>query len=147
MHRNPSGRTRFKLDGMPQDAKVCPRQAHERLRAKVCAAAFRWSISARALPRFLIIVALLGAVGLPGLAATESRPDAGRENVGATEVLVLFNTKWPDEDANGYSDSQDVAEYYAARRGIPPDHLLGVSVTDRRAKPDHLSYSEFFRRV
>src|SRR5262249_10171000 len=89
----------------------------------------------------------LGAMWLPGLPATESPPDLGRESATANEVLVLFNEKWPDEDGNGHSDSQDVAEYYAARRGIPPDHLLGLSVTDRHVKPDRLSYPEFFRRV
>ncbi len=45
------------------------------------------------------------------------------------------------------SDSQDVAEYYAARRGIPTDQLLGVAVTDRQGKTDAITYPDFFRRV
>src|SRR5262249_52394253 len=76
-----------------------------------------------------------------------NRTDQAVEWVTASEGLVLFNTKLPDEDGNGQSDSQDVAEYYAARRGIPPDHLLGLSLSDRRMKIDRLSYPEFFRRV
>src|SRR5438552_15000351 len=63
------------------------------------------------------------------------------------EVLVLFNTRWPDENGNYRSDSQDVAEYYATRRGIPMEHLLGLAVTERQGKPDTLAYPDFFRRV
>jgi hypothetical protein len=72
---------------------------------------------------------------------------APQEWVAPKEVLVLFNASWPDEDGNGRSDSQDVAEYYAARRGIPGDHLLGLAATPYRAKPEHLPYPEFMRRV
>jgi hypothetical protein len=63
------------------------------------------------------------------------------------EVLVLYNTRWPDENGNFRSDSQDVAEYYAARRGIPTDQLLGLAVTERQGKPDVIAYPDFFRRV
>src|SRR5262249_25002894 len=72
---------------------------------------------------------------------------SARAVVTPQEVLVLFNTRWPDEDGNYRSDSQDVAEYYARRRGIPIDHLLGLAVTERQGKPDAIGYPDFFRRV
>jgi hypothetical protein len=64
-----------------------------------------------------------------------------------SEVQVLFNASWPDENGNGRSDSHDVAGFYAVRRGIPKDHLLGVAVTERVGKSDHFTYRDFFRRV
>src|SRR5262245_17438181 len=98
-------------------------------------------------PLLLLVSGLMVAVWLSratGSAAQQSLPQAW---VTPQEVLVLFNTRWPDEYGNYRSDSQDVAEYYAVRRGIPMDHLLGLAVTERQAKPDALSYPEFFRRV
>lgn len=103
-------------------------------------------MSARAHPPPFIVglilsVWLLRAVGIP------AQTGAVQEWVTPKEVLVLFNARWPDEDGNYRSDSQDVAEYYAARRGIPTDHLLGLAVTKRQGKPDNLAYPDFFRRV
>lgn len=44
------------------------------------------------------------------------------------EVLVVYNSAWPtDSTGLGINDSQQVAEYYAARRGIPTANLLGVN--------------------
>ena len=42
-------------------------------------------------------------------------------------------------------ESQDVAEYFAARRGIPRSHLLGLGVTEQEAKPAHLRYRDSFQ--
>jgi uncharacterized protein (TIGR03790 family) len=43
-------------------------------------------------------------------------------------VLVLFNAHdTADEDGNGTPDSRQVAEYYAARRGVPATNLLGLA--------------------
>ena len=47
---------------------------------------------------------------------------AGPEN-----VLVLVNDNWPDEDGNGQSDSVDVGQYYAARRGVPSEQIVHFS--------------------
>jgi len=44
-------------------------------------------------------------------------------------VLVIYNTSWPDGDADGVPDSVEVAQYYAARRGVPADNLLGLPLT------------------
>jgi hypothetical protein len=89
----------------------------------------------------ILAAALLGPVTIRPEAAT------ARERVTPEEVLVLYNASWPDEDGNRRSDSQDVAEYYAARRGIPRAHLLGLSVTDSEARPERLTYPDFFQRV
>jgi hypothetical protein len=68
-------------------------------------------VSARVRP-LLFIIGLILAVWV--LRAVEA--GAPQEWVTPQEVLVLFNARWPDEDGNYRSDSQDVAEYYAARR-------------------------------
>jgi uncharacterized protein (TIGR03790 family) len=44
-------------------------------------------------------------------------------------VLVIYNTSWPDGDADGVPDSTEVAQYYAARRGVPAQNLLGLPLT------------------
>ena len=44
------------------------------------------------------------------------------------QVLVVYNATWPaDSVGAGVGDSQQVAEYVAARRGIPAGNLLGLS--------------------
>ena len=103
-------------------------------------------MSARTHPCLLGLLAA-GVVWLLGSTASDAQTGALRNWVTPQEVLVLFNASWPDEDGNHRSDSQDVAEYYAARRGIPRDHLLGLAVTDHEAKPDRLTYVDFFQRV
>ena len=95
----------------------------------------------------LLVGGLIIATCFPRATGGAAEPSSARAVVTPREVLVLFNTRWPDEDGNYRSDSQDVAEYYAIRRGIPMDHLLGLAVTDGQGKPDMLDYPEFFRRV
>lgn len=43
-------------------------------------------------------------------------------------VLVIYRSNCPDYDKDGTGDSEQIARYYAARRGIPLDHMLGVKV-------------------
>ncbi|HEY3411799.1 MAG TPA: TIGR03790 family protein [Armatimonadota bacterium] len=43
-------------------------------------------------------------------------------------VVVIYRTNCDDYDKDGTGDSEQIARYYAARRGIPSDHLLGVKV-------------------
>ena len=97
-------------------------------------------------PSFLLILGLILAVGFLRATGSEGQ-GTPQEWVTPREVLVLFNTRWPDENGNDQSDSQDVAEYYATRRGIPMEHLLGLAVTERQGKPTSLTYPEFFRRI
>jgi hypothetical protein len=96
-------------------------------------------------PRLFVFALILAAWLHP--VESGAQTSAPQEWVTPSEVLVLFNASWPDEDRNGRSDSQDVAEYYAARRGIPKEDLLGVAVTGRQSKADYLTYPDFFRRV
>ncbi|MBM3985754.1 MAG: TIGR03790 family protein [Planctomycetes bacterium] len=44
-------------------------------------------------------------------------------------VLVIYNTAWPDGDADGVPDSVEVAQHYATRRGVPAGNLLGLALT------------------
>jgi uncharacterized protein (TIGR03790 family) len=90
----------------------------------------------------LMVVGLLVAT-----AGSAADIPAAPERVTLAEVLVLYNSAWPDEDGNHRSDSLDVAEYYAARRGIPRDHLLGLAVTERESRSAELAYPDFVRRV
>src|SRR5262245_30549835 len=46
-----------------------------------------------------------------------------------SRVLVVYNSNWPDGDGDGVPDSLECAQYYAARRGVPADNLLGLSIT------------------
>ncbi len=49
--------------------------------------------------------------------------------VDPARVLVVFNSAWPDGDADGTPDSLEVAQHYAARRGVPAENLLGLPLT------------------
>ena len=100
------------------------------------------------MPRRLRGIGGAGLVlALTGLAAEQVAAPASPHWVLPGEVLVLYSARWPDEDQNGRSDSADVAEYYAARRGIPPRNLLGLELDGGGAKPRTLSYAEFFEHV
>lgn len=70
--------------------------------------------------RLLAALPLLAA----GPAAAQASPwlDPAR-------VLVIHNTAWPDADGDGTPDSTEVALHYAARRGVPPQNLLGLPLT------------------
>jgi hypothetical protein len=49
---------------------------------------------------------------------------------GPERVLLLYNANWTaDEDADGVQDSLQVAQYYAAKRGVPAQNLLGLACT------------------
>src|SRR5262244_3821103 len=90
------------------------------------------------LRRFLFVVGFTLVAWLLWSIGSDAQTTSLQDRVTPQEVLILFNTRWPDENGNYRSDSQDVAEYYAARRGIPTGHLLGLAVTDGQGKPDML---------
>ncbi|MCX7848510.1 MAG: hypothetical protein N2595_10845 [bacterium] len=82
------------------------------------------------LPLSLSLFALLPSLTL-------AHPPAGPfHNVGppphptGTNVLVLYNAAWPDQNANGTNDSAEVAFYYAHRRAIPTNNLLALLITN-----------------
>ena len=91
--------------------------------------------------------ALIVVGALVATAGSAADIPAAPERVTPPEVLILYNSAWPDEDGNHRSDSLDVAEYYAARRGIPRDQLLGLAVTERESRSAELAYPDLFRRV
>ncbi len=45
----------------------------------------------------------------------------------ADRVLVVYNVNWPDGDGDGMGDSEQVARFYAASRGIPQRNLYAVA--------------------
>ena len=58
-------------------------------------------------------------------------------------VLVVYNSRWSgDNDADGVQDSRQVADYYAVRRGIPRNHLLGLTCSSgtRTLVPSHSQF-------
>jgi len=64
-----------------------------------------------------------------------------------SEVLVVFNDTFKDADGNGKSDSRDVAEYYATRRGIPKENLLPLDLQGRKGRPIGRDYPDFYERI
>ena len=45
-------------------------------------------------------------------------------------VLIVYNSSWTgDNDGDGTQDSLQVANYYAAKRGVPAANILGVACT------------------
>lgn len=40
--------------------------------------------------------------------------------------LVVYNTNWPDADANGVNDSLEVAQHWLRKRRVSTDRLVGV---------------------
>ncbi len=57
-------------------------------------------------------------------------------------VLVVYNQSAPDADGNGKSDDLDAAEYYAARRGVPADNMLGLKLEKVKRHPDYVYFFE-----
>ncbi len=71
-------------------------------------------------PAALVTILLLSLVPDSVLHAQTGPDDPAR-------VLVVYRANAADTDGNGISDSLDIATLYAARRGIPPGNLLGVT--------------------
>ena len=70
-------------------------------------------------------------------------------HVNGTNVLVIYNAAWADDDSNGVNDSFEVAQYYAQRRAIPTNNLLGVTVTNYLDTfwKDYVSYECFYSNI
>jgi len=52
--------------------------------------------------------------------------DPDPENT-ARRWLVVYNSNWSDDNGNGMGDSEELARFYAAKRGIPLRNLIGVA--------------------
>jgi len=46
------------------------------------------------------------------------------------KVLIVYNTAFPDRNGDGIGDSQEAAEYYAAKRGVPATNIIGLPLTN-----------------
>ncbi len=92
----------------------------------------------------LPLLVCLSAAAHPPVTPYQS-PGAHAHPTG-TNVLVLYNAAWPDEDGNGISDSADVAWYYAQRRAIPSNNVLALAITNFMGTygppygPDRINY-------
>ncbi len=45
----------------------------------------------------------------------------------AARWIVVYNANWPDNNSNGFGDSEEVARYFAMRRGVPGNQVMGVA--------------------
>jgi len=89
---------------------------------------------------------LFAAAALFSAGATALADDAAFR-VQPNEVLVVFNDTFKDADGNGRSDSRDVAEYYAARRGVPAENLVPLDLKGARGNPIGGDYPEFYEHI
>ena len=88
---------------------------------------------------------LLANSSAPGVSATNNwlaypqhlgaDPDGGEYPIEwntrstGSDVLVIYNSAWTnDSNADGVQDSLEVANYYASRRDVPANQLVGVSM-------------------
>ena len=91
-----------------------------------------------------------------GAATTWAHPASGpyqspgpHQHVGPTNVLVIYNMAWPDADGNGHGDSRDVAHYYAERRGVPTNNLLGITISNYLDTTwrDYIAYEVLYSNI
>jgi len=71
-------------------------------------------------------------------------PPVAYEHAGPRNVLVVFNAESKDTDGNGLADGREIAEYYARRRGIPEENLLGLKL---RGADKGTDYRNFFEKI
>jgi len=69
------------------------------------------------------------------LLAVLGRPDAARAAGGGAEVIVIYNRRLPE--------SMQVAEYYAQRRAVPSNQVLGLDLPD----DESMSRQEFLEKL
>jgi len=62
-------------------------------------------------------------------------------------VLVVYATDDADRNGNGKPDSIEAADYYARRRGVPAENLLGLSLKRGPDTKGDWTYPEFFERI
>ena len=89
---------------------------------------------------------VLWAAGAVLLAAAMANGDDPKWRATGRHVMVIYQADGGDRDRSGKGDSREVAEYYAARRNVPPENLLGLKLT--RIKPSRgWKYSEFYSLI
>jgi uncharacterized protein (TIGR03790 family) len=93
--------------------------------------------------RSMAVVLAALAVALAAVARADDeawRPD-GRN------VLVIYQADDTTCDAAGRGESKNVAEYYALRRRVPPENLLGVNINGLYGSKGSLEYKDFYDRI
>ncbi|OPX23271.1 MAG: hypothetical protein B1H04_03880, partial [Planctomycetales bacterium 4484_123] len=81
------------------------------------------------------------------LSAGVARADQARWLAGGEHVLVVYAADGPDRDGNGLPDSLEAARYYAHRRRVPAENLLGLALRRERARRGRWSYREFYEKL
>lgn len=83
------------------------------------------------------------APSVQGSAVAEPRSSPTTPGASPASVLVLYRSNCPDANKNGLGDSEEIARYYAQRRGIPDRNLLGIRVEfegDTSIENKHLAW-------
>jgi len=83
---------------------------------------------------------------LPALCATAAGQNAAGRPDGRN-VLVLYAANGIDRDRNGAADSEDVARYYARRRGVPAENLLGLKFTGHTPDRYQWPYADVVEQI
>ncbi len=74
------------------------------------------------------------------------RAEEARWRPTGRNVLVVYAADDADRDRSGKPDSLEAAEYYARRRGVPAENLLGLTLARGRRRRTW-TYPGFFRRI
>lgn len=89
---------------------------------------------------------LLMLTAIAGLFTSTVGAD-GPDRLTGANVLVVYQADDIDRDGDGQPDSAQLANYYAARRAVPAENLLGLKLT-RDGKPIVTwGYDTFFERI
>ena len=89
------------------------------------------------------MVMLLAALTLAAVA----RADDEAWRADGRNVLVIYQADDVTCDAAGKGESKNVAEYYALRRGVPTENLLGVNLNGLYGAKGKLEYKDFYERI
>lgn len=111
-----------------------------------------------ALPAGAVVAAALTVRGWGGEPPASSPSPGGTAAavtvpaVSGREVLVVYRSNHPDTNGDGVGDSEEIARYYALRRGVPKSNLLGIKVTGEGdlspvSRQAHWTLDSFLDRV
>ncbi len=90
---------------------------------------------------------VLLSAGLLAALAVGAIGDEAKWRTGAENVLVVFAANDADRDGSGSPDSAEAARYYAARRGVPEENLLGLTLKRQPGRGGEWTYPEFFEQI
>ena len=80
------------------------------------------------------------------LSGTTAAAEDAKWRADGRHVLVVYRADDADRNANGVPDSKEAAAYYAARRGVPAENLLGLTLAlDKKRR--RWSYPDFYDRI